>query len=93
MNIDHLLNSMTPEVYESLKTVVETGKWFDGQLATKAQKESSMQAIMLYQARVERSNQHMTIGSDGQVVTKSKRELKQEFSPQSTIARFSEDDF
>ena len=30
MNLDDIINSMTPEVYQRLSTAVELGKWPDG---------------------------------------------------------------
>lgn len=30
MNLDEIINSMTPEVYQRLSTAVELGKWPDG---------------------------------------------------------------
>ena len=52
--------------------------------------------MLLYQSRIEQSEQHMTIGKDGEVVQKSKsqlrQELQQEATNQSPIARFKQDD-
>lgn len=88
-----LVQSMTPEIYEKLRTAVETGKWFDGSPLSDAQRESSMQAVMMYQSKVESSGQHMSVGQDGDIVHKSKRELKQQFSAPESIARFKQNDF
>jgi uncharacterized protein YeaC (DUF1315 family) len=52
-----------------------------------------MQAVMIYQAKVLGSDQHMTVGSDGEIVNKNRQELKQQFSSQPSIARFKQDDF
>lgn len=97
MNVDALVNTMTPEVYQSLLQSVETGKWLDGNPLTEEQKETCIQAVMLYQAKVLKSDQHMTVGEAGEIVHKSKRELKRMFTNDSqdenTIARFSQDDF
>lgn len=48
MNFDDMIASITPEIYERLKTAIELGKWPDGTLLTKQQLESSMQAIIAY---------------------------------------------
>jgi len=64
---------------------VELGKWPDGVKLTPEQKEYSLQAVMLYQARHNVDAQHMTVGTDGQIVTKSKQELKQQFSQDALI--------
>lgn len=97
MNVEALLASMTPDIFEKLKQAVETGKWLDGQPLDDNQKSVCLQAVMLYQAKVEKSNQHMTVAEDGEIVQKSKRELRQELEhPEGnfqTIAKFKEDDF
>lgn len=78
MNVEQLVNAMTPEVFTNLKQAVETGKWTNGAPLTEEQKANSLQMVMLYQAKVERSNEHMTIGADGEMVHKSKSELRNE---------------
>lgn len=93
-----LVNHMTPEVYQKLLQAVETGKWLDGSPLTEQQKESTMQAVLLYQAKVLKSEEHMTIGGSGDIVHKSKQELKKQFNDTNdqqanTIARFKQDDF
>lgn len=70
---------MTPHIYENLRTAVELGKWPDGTPLSDEQKSNSLQAVLMYQAKVEQSDEHMTIGSDGEVVQKSRQELKREF--------------
>lgn len=96
MNINMLLQSMSQDVYEKLLQAVETGKWLDGSPLTDEQRETSLQAVMMYQARVLQSEQHMTVGADGKIVHKSRESFKQEFkqSPDNTqtIARFKQDD-
>jgi len=79
MEINELVASMTPEVYQRLATAVETGKWPDGVALTPEQKENSLQLVMLWQARHNTDAQHMTIDTKGQMVMKSKQQLKEEF--------------
>ncbi|MEE6802294.1 YeaC family protein [Escherichia coli O8:H10] len=79
MEINELVASMTPEVYQRLAPAVETGKWPDGVALTPEQKENSMQLVMLWQARHNTDAQHMTIDTNGQMVMKSKQQLKEEF--------------
>lgn len=93
MSLETLVKSMTPEIYQRLLTAVETGKWLDGSELTEQQQESSLQAILLYQSKVLESDQHMTVGATGEVVHKSRQELKQQFSNQENIARFKQHDF
>jgi uncharacterized protein YeaC (DUF1315 family) len=75
MNIEQLIDSITPEIYDNLKRAVELGKWPDGKALTDAQKESSLQAIIAYDARHKseeervgyiHSKKHTHCGSDGQ---------------------------
>ncbi len=97
MNLEHLIHTITPELFERLKYGAATGKWPDGTALSDAQKEQTVQLVMLYQAKVEQSNEQFTIGSDGHMVQKSKSELKKEFPSQNDnvsneIARFSQND-
>ncbi|GBL03310.1 YeaC family protein [Glaciecola sp. KUL10] len=96
MDVEQLVSAMTPQIYENLRSAVETGKWPDGTRLTDEQKENSLQAVLLYQAKIEQSEEHMTIGKDGEVVQKSKSELrqalKQSLNNEQPIARFKQDD-
>ncbi|TMO58503.1 YeaC family protein [Pseudoalteromonas aurantia] len=92
MNIDSLVNNLTPELFERLQYGAATGKWPDGTVLTPEQKEQTVQLVMLYQAKVAKSNEQFTINEQGEMVQKSKRELQQEFKAQNEIARFSEHD-
>ncbi|WP_018981886.1 YeaC family protein [Salinimonas chungwhensis] len=95
MNIEALMAAMTPDVYERLRQAVETGKWADGTPLTSEQRESTMQAVMLYQAKIARSTEHMTVNEAGEIVHKSKRDFQQSLKEQSAdqeIARFKQDD-
>ncbi|CAH9051897.1 hypothetical protein PSECIP111951_01669 [Pseudoalteromonas holothuriae] len=92
MNIDNLVNSITPDVFERLQYGASTGKWPDGTVLSEAQKAQTVQLVMLYQAKVAKSNEQFTVNERGEMVQKSKRELQQEFKTQNEIARFSEND-
>jgi len=93
MNVEQLVQSMTEETYNRLKLAVETGKWPNGDRLSPEQLESSLQMVMLYQSQVLQSDEHFTVGADGEIVTKSREQLKQQFSQQPSIARFKQDDF
>ncbi|EEQ17739.1 hypothetical protein yinte0001_19190 [Yersinia intermedia ATCC 29909] len=80
MELEDLISVMTPEIYQRLMQAVELGKWPDGVALTPEQKENSLQMVMLWQARHNEDAQHMSIGTDGQIVMKTKQELKQQFS-------------
>ncbi|MBN5386733.1 DUF1315 family protein [Serratia ureilytica] len=79
MDVKDLIAAMTPEIYQRLVQAVELGKWPDGVALTPEQKENSLQAVMLWQSMNNVDPQHMSIGTDGQIVMKSKQELKQQF--------------
>lgn len=97
MQIEQLLSMMSEDVYDKFKQAIETGKWLDGKPLSDEQKETVMQAVMLYQAKVEQSDEHMTVGKSGEIVQKSKSELRQSLKQaqtnQNNIARFKQDDF
>ncbi len=44
-----MIENITPEIYESLKTAVELGKWSDGRKLTTEQKELSLQAVIAWE--------------------------------------------
>ena len=92
MNVEQLVQSMTQDTYEKLQQAVETGKWPDGSKLSDEQLSSCMQAVMLYQSKVMQSDEHFTVGSDGEIVTKSREQLKKQFANQHSIARFKQDD-
>lgn len=79
MELDEMIASMTPEVYQRLVTVVEIGKWPDGVALTPEQKENSLQLVLLWQARHNENPQHMSVAKGGEIVMKSKKQLKEEF--------------
>jgi uncharacterized protein YeaC (DUF1315 family) len=49
MDFQQLLESITPEIYESFKKAVELGKWPDTRPLTEDQKSLCMQAIIAYE--------------------------------------------
>ena len=96
MDNNALLTSMSEPVYQKLMQAVETGKWLDGSPLTEQQRETSLQAVMYFQAKILKSDQHMTVGPDGEIVHRSRESLQQELKQNSnniqTIARFKQDD-
>ncbi|EWH12182.1 hypothetical protein DS2_00625 [Catenovulum agarivorans DS-2] len=91
MNFLDLIDNMPETVYQSLCEAVETGKWQDGRVVDSAQRENMLQAIMAWQAKHLNSDQLFTVGADGNVVEKSRSELKKSFA-EDTIVRFKHDD-
>lgn len=79
MDFETVLSTMTPEIYQRLATAVELGKWPDGVPLTPEQKENCLQLVMLWQQRTNADPEHMTIGTNGQIMMKSKQQLKAEF--------------
>lgn len=100
MDFHSLVSAMSDETYQKLVDAVATKRWADGQLLSDSQHAQTMQLVMAYQAKVLRSEEPFTIGADGQMVIKSKAEMKQKLpvnsaaaaEPLDTIARFTHDD-
>jgi uncharacterized protein len=51
MDIEAILQMITPEVHERLKCAVEIGKWEDGIALNREQRALCLQAIIVYEAR------------------------------------------
>lgn len=79
MDLLNVVDNLTPEMYERFKSAVETGRWPEGTVVDPEQRASAMHIVMAYQSRVLQSQENMTVGADGQIVAKSKRELKSQF--------------
>ena len=92
MDFNSLVAAMAPETYQKLADAVATGRWADGSLLNEQQRAQSMQLVMAYQSQILKSDELFTIGADGQMVYKSKAELKKQFAAESSIARFWHDD-
>lgn len=92
MNIDNLVQNITPELFERLQYGAATGKWPDGTPLSNEQKQQTVQLVMLYQAKIAKTNEQFTIGENGEMVQKTKAQLQQEFKSDNEIARFSEND-
>ena len=46
-----LIDSITPEIYQNLKTAVEMGRWPTGAKLTVEQRQTSLQAVIAYEAK------------------------------------------
>ncbi|PHR66918.1 YeaC family protein [Pseudidiomarina marina] len=88
MQFDDLVSSITPDTFERLLQAVELGKWPDGVKLSDQQREHCIQLVMAYQARYCPSDEAFRIGADGQLVTRSKRDMKAELKGENTIASF-----
>ncbi len=80
MDAEQLLKAITPEVYDRLVYAVETGRWPEGTTLSKEQRDSCMQAVMLYQSKHNTEAQHMTVAAGGEISFKSKQQLKKQFN-------------
>ncbi|MCG9648867.1 DUF1315 family protein [Vibrio brasiliensis] len=93
MDAEQLINAITPEAYERLLFAVETGKWPEGNALSQQQRDSCMQAVMLYQSKHNSDAQHMTVAQGGEISFKSKAELKKQFQQgQEDIVRVNPND-
>ena len=92
MKLDDLIRSMSPAVYEKLRLAVETGKWLDGTALTEEQKATCMQAVRVYQSKISQTDEHFTMGSNGEIIMKSRETLQNQFSNQPSIALFKQHD-
>ncbi|MDP7592329.1 MAG: DUF1315 family protein [Litorilituus sp.] len=80
MDLASTIEHMPETMYLRLKCAAETGKWPEGTVVDKAQRNTALQLIMAYQAKHLNSDEMLSIGSDGQIVNKNKRQLKAEFN-------------
>lgn len=85
--INQVIDQMPVEVYDRLRSAAELGKWEDGTVLTQVQRESTLQVVMLYQARRLDQTEHFTIGAGGKINELSKAELKKQLRGES-IAEF-----
>ena len=51
MDLQQLLSSLTPAVYQNLRTAVELGKWPDGNRLSTEQRNLCMQAMIAYEKK------------------------------------------
>ena len=79
MDLHNTINTMSKDMYVRLKSAAETGKWPEGTVVDEAQRATALQLIMAYQSIHENSDEMLTIGNDGHIVEKNKRQLKAEF--------------
>lgn len=49
MNVEDLIGSMTPEIYQNMKQAVELGRWGDGRTMSKDQKSHCVEALIRYE--------------------------------------------
>lgn len=92
MDFSQLIKTLTPDMIERFTEAVETGKWPDGTELTEQQKETCIQAIMLYKARLnEGDDEPFTVTKDGNMVTGKK--MRDAYPGQSANQRDADDSF
>jgi len=79
-NINEYAKNISSELYEKLKTAVETGKWLDGAPLNEEQKAHSLQLVMAYQKEFNVEPDHFTIAQNGEIYMESKKVLKNQFA-------------
>ena len=87
MDIIQLVDNMSEEMYLRLKCAAETGKWPEGTVVAK------VQITMAYQSKHLNSDQTLSISPKGEMIIKTKRELRSDFPSaldNNDIARFSD---
>ena len=93
MDIIELVDTMSEEMYQRLKCAAETGKWPEGSSVAKEQQLSALQITMAYQAKHLNSDQTLSINSEGEMIIKTKSQLRSDFptaKDSNDIARFSD---
>lgn len=66
------IENITPEIYESLKTAVELGKWNDGRKLTPEQKETCLSAMIAWETKNLPEEQRTGYMSGQECASKSK---------------------
>lgn len=51
MDFLQLIDNITPEIHQRLRQAVEIGRWPDGTRLTQEQRETTLQAVIAYEAR------------------------------------------
>ena len=46
--LDEMIDRITPEIYQNMKQAIETGKWPDGRVLSAEQRETTLQAVILW---------------------------------------------
>ena len=66
-----VLTSITPAIYQNLQQAVELGKWSDGRMLTKQQREDSMQLIIAYDNKFKMQQQRVGFIEDANCSSKN----------------------
>lgn len=53
MTFEEIIQKIDPQIYKNLRQAIELGKWPDGRVLTREQKEISMQAVIYYENKAD----------------------------------------
>ena len=84
-NIKSYANKLSPEMYQRIKTSVETGRWLDGKKLTDRQKQESLQLLLAYQSIHNCDPEHFTIDQTGEIFMQKKSILKAQFADKDKV--------
>ena len=59
MDYQQIIDSMSPEIYQSLKRSVEVGKWPDGKPLSAEQRQNALQAIIAWSEKHLPQSEHV----------------------------------
>ncbi len=79
MNYQDFVDNLDEATVNQLRTAVELGKWENGEALTDKQRESAMQAVMLWQAKFEISgvDEPFTVNPNGELKLGKGKVIKQ----------------
>lgn len=49
--LSDMIDNITPDIHQKLKTAVELGKWADGNVLTSQQRDLCLQAVIMFDAK------------------------------------------
>ena len=85
---EQLIENMDEALYLRLREAVEIGRWPDGKALTEQQKQDTMALVMLYQARHLDQHEPFSVGKDGQMIVKTKADMRKAQRSEQEITRF-----
>ncbi len=70
MNYLDAVDSLTPHIIEKMKLAIEVGCWENGDKLTPEQLDSTIQAVMLWQAKNQQpgNDEPFTLNSNGEII-------------------------
>lgn len=77
-SFNDLIQSITPETYQTLKIAMEIGKWGDGTKLSQEQKELTMQAMILWEQENLPEDQRTGYMGGQECATQSKKKMTDE---------------